>query len=109
MEKEGFMYIMSNKNRTTLYIGVTNDLEVRVLQHKAGLSKFTKRYNLFDLLYFERIIGMENAIAREKQLKNWHRDWKWNLVKEQNPELVDLAVEWYTQEEIEECRKSGKE
>ena len=103
------MYIMSNKNRTTLYIGVTNNLEVRVLQHKAGLSKFTKRYNLFDLLYFERIMGMENAIAREKQLKNWHRDWKWNLVKEQNPELQDLALDWYTKEDIEECRKREKE
>ena len=103
------MYFMSNKNRTTLYIGVTNDLEVRVLQHKAGLSKFTKRYNLFDLLYFERIMGMENAIAREKQLKNWHKDWKWNLVKKQNPELQDLALGWYTKEVIEECRKSGKE
>ena len=109
MEKQGFVYFMSNKNRTTLYIGVTNDLEVRVLQHKAGLSKFTKKYNLFDLLYFERIIGMGNAIAREKQLKNWHKDWKWNLVKEQNPELQDLAVEWYTREDIEECRKSGQE
>jgi putative endonuclease len=109
MEKEGFVYIMSNKNRTTLYIGVTNDLEVRVLQHKAGLSAFTKKYNLFDLIYFERILGMQDAIAREKQLKNWHKDWKWNLVKEYNPELLDLAADWFTKEEIEECRRSGKE
>lgn len=99
---------MSNKNRSTLYIGVTSELEIRVLQHKAGLSNFTKKYNLFDLVYFERILGMQNAIDREKQLKNWHKDWKWNLVKEQNPGLVDQAADWFTREEIEECRRSGK-
>ena len=100
---------MSNKNRTTLYIGVTNDLEIRVLQHKAGLSHFTRKYNLFDLVYFESVMGMQNAIDREKQLKNWHKTWKWNLIKEQNPDLIDQASDWFSKEDIEKLRKIGKE
>lgn len=108
MDKQGFVYIMSNKNRTTIYIGVTNDLEVHVLEHKAGLSLFTNRYNLFDLVYFERMIGLSNAIAREKQLKNWHKEWKWNLIKEQNPDLIDQAKDWYTFQEIEDYKRSQK-
>jgi len=94
---------MSNKSRTTLYIGVTNDLEIRVLQHKIGKgSIFTSKYRCFHLLYFEEIPGMDEAIAREKQLKNWRKDWKWDLIKSQNPNLVDLAADWYKPEEIED-------
>lgn len=97
---------MSNKNRTTTYIGVTNDIERRVLEHKTGYgSTFTKRYNLHDLLYYESIKGMQNAIDREKQLKNWHKDWKWNLIKKENPELMDLSADWFTDEEIEEYKE----
>ena len=93
--KQSYVYIMSNKTNTTLYIGLTSNLERRVAEHKAGKgSGFTSRYNLTKLLYYERMQGMENAIKREKQLKNWHREWKWNLIKEQNPELVDLASDW---------------
>ena len=104
--KQGFVYIMSNKNRTTIYIGVTNNLERRVLEHKAAYgSKFTSKYNLFDLLYLERINGMGAAIQREKQLKNWHSDWKWNLIKEENPDLKDLAEDWFTKEEIKEFKE----
>lgn len=109
MQKQGFVYIMSNKNRTTLYIGVSSNLEVRVLQHKAGLSKFSSRYNLFELVYYEQVPGIESAIAREKQLKNWHKDWKWNLVRQQNPQLEDLAKDWYTEEEIAACKRDAKE
>ncbi len=104
MKKQGFVYILSNKNRTTLYIGVTNDLKRRILEHKAGKSKSTKEYNLFDLLYFEQINGIERAIEREKQLKNWNSDWKWELIKETNLELIDLAIDWFTELEIEECK-----
>jgi len=104
--KEGFVYITSNKNRTTLYIGVTSDLERRVLEHKTGKgSIFTSKYNLTDLLYFEQIMGMQNAIDREKQLKNWHKEWKWNLIKEENPDLADLAADWYSDKEIAECKE----
>jgi putative endonuclease len=86
---------MSNKTRTTLYIGVTNDLERRVREHKNGTgSEFTSKYKLFDLLYYEHISDISTAIQREKQLKNWHREWKLNLIKTLNPEMVDLAIDW---------------
>lgn len=107
--KQGYVYIMSNKNRTTLYIGVTNSISKRVLDHKCGYgSQFTKRYNLHDLIYFEPILGMRNAINREKQLKKWHKEWKWNLIKAENPMMVDLALDWYTNKEIEDYKKELK-
>jgi len=88
--------MMSNKNRTSFYIGVTNAIKQRVLGHKTGKgSAFSSKYNLVDLVYFEIIDGMDECIQREKQLKNWHRDWKINLIKENNPEIVDLAANWY--------------
>lgn len=92
--KKSYIYILTNKNRTSLYIGVTSDLFKRVVEHKEGMgSVFTKKYKLSLLLYFEEFSEMNQAIAREKQLKNWHREWKWNLIKTQNPELKDLFEE----------------
>jgi putative endonuclease len=86
---------MSNKNVTTFYIGVTNDLERRVKEHKEGNgSEFTSKYNLTHLLYYETISDIKTAISREKQLKNWHREWKINLIKELNPTMTDLAADW---------------
>lgn len=80
--KTGYIYIMANIKKTTFYIGVTSDLKERVAQHKAGLgSVFTSKYKLHDLVYFERIFDIEQAIKREKQLKSWHRDWKINLIR----------------------------
>lgn len=95
--RTGYVYILSNKNRTTLYVGVTNNIQRRVGEHRQGFypNAFSKRYNVHHLLYYETIPGMQNAMNREKQLKNWHRDWKWNLIKEQNPELLDLAADWF--------------
>ena len=90
-----FIYIMSNKNVTTFYIGVTNDLERRVKEHKEGNgSEFTSKYNLTNLLYYEIISDIKTSTSREKQLKNWHREWKINLIKELNPSMTDLASEW---------------
>ena len=92
--KESFVYIVSNKNRTVLYIGVTNNLQKRIEEHKNGVgSVFTKKYLVNELLYFEKFSAIDLAIEREKQLKNWHSDWKWNLIKELNPNLVDLYNE----------------
>jgi putative endonuclease len=83
---------MTNKYRTTFYIGVTADLSKRMVEHIEGSgSKFTKKYNLTDLVYFETFTDINQAIAREKQLKNWHHDWKVNLIKEQNPTLETLG------------------
>jgi putative endonuclease len=103
MKKQGFVYILTNKSRTVLYIGVTSDLQRRILEHKAGKgSQFSAKYKTFDLLYFEQINGIQIAIDREKQLKNWHKDWKWNLIKEENPNLIDIASDWFSKIEIED-------
>ena len=83
---------MSNLKRTVLYIGVTSELVSRVIQHKNGTyGGFTKKYHCKDLIYHEEFSSIEEAIVREKQLKNWHREWKWNLIKELNPNLDDLS------------------
>ncbi len=103
--KHGHIYFLSNHHRSTLYIGVTSDLERRVLEHKSGMgSSFTSKYNLTDLMYYEVFQEIETAIKREKQLKNWHKEWKWNLVKSQNPDLQDLAAEWFTKDHIKAFR-----
>lgn len=89
--KTGYIYIMSNQKRGTLYIGVTSNLVKRVYEHKHKLFKgFTNDYNLDCLVYYEVIDSVETAIIREKQLKNWHRHWKINLIEKMNPEWDDL-------------------
>ncbi len=101
-----YIYILNNKNRTTFYIGVTNDIKRRTLEHKAGRgSVFSHNYNLFHLLYYEKYDDIRIAIQREKQLKNGHREWKLNLIKNVNPEMEDVAEGWFTKEEIEEWKK----
>jgi len=108
--KLGYVYILSNKNRTTLYVGLTSNLENRILYHTLGKgSAFTNRYGVVDLLYYESIFGMGHAIRREKQLKNWHRDWKWNLIKSVNEDLSDLANDWFSREELDRYRKADSE
>jgi putative endonuclease len=90
-----YVYILSNKNRTVLYIGVTNDLERRMVEHKNGIgSFFTKKYNVNDLVYYEIHNNINQAIAREKQLKEWKREWKVDLIKTANFKMVDLAFDW---------------
>lgn len=82
---------MSNKKDGVLYIGVTSDIVKRVYEHKNGfVDGFTKHYNLKNLVYYEVYEEIEEAIKREKQLKNWHRDWKIELVNKQNPNWEDL-------------------
>ncbi|RKE98601.1 GIY-YIG nuclease family protein [Ichthyenterobacterium magnum] len=89
--KTSYVYILTNKYRTTFYIGVTTNLEKRLQEHHEEIaSKFTKKYNTKDLVYFETFIDIEQAIAREKQLKNWHKEWKLNLIKTINPTLKTL-------------------
>ena len=99
LQRRLFVYIMSNYSRTTFYIGVTNNLERRIAEHKhLKGSTFTSKYKLTNLVYYEEIFGALNAILREKQLKNWHREWKLNLIKEENPEMKDLAEDWQLQD-----------
>jgi len=86
-----YVYIMANKTNSVLYIGVTNNLERRALEHRNGLIEgFTQKYNLKKLVYFEIAPDAISAIRREKQLKNWHRDWKFNLISVINPNFEDL-------------------
>ncbi len=75
----------------TFYIGVTTNLSKRLNEHYDEIaSKFTKKYNVKDLIYFETFSDIEQAIKREKQLKNWHKEWKLNLIKTVNPTLKIL-------------------
>ncbi|MEP0264228.1 GIY-YIG nuclease family protein [Dokdonia sp.] len=88
-----YVYIMTNTYRTTFYIGVTADLSKRVSEHQEGIgSKFTSTYNLKDLIYFEEFTDIDQAISREKQLKNWHKEWKLNLIRATNPKLETLKL-----------------
>ncbi len=89
-----FVYILTNKSNKVLYIGVTNNLERRMYEHRNKMiDGFTKRYNLTKLVYFEETFDVESAIEREKQLKNWHRDWEIRLINDFNPEWEDLSTE----------------
>ncbi len=86
-----YVYILASKPQGTLYVGVTNDLLRRVAEHKAKLVPgFTKRYDVNRLVYFEAFDDHIEAIAREKKLKRWRRDWKRSLIEEQNPYWEDL-------------------
>jgi putative endonuclease len=90
--KQPHIYIMTNIKNTTLYIGVTSQLLQRVYQHKSKLTLgFTNKYNLNKLVYFESFETMYDAITREKQLKNWRRAWKENLIEQINPNWLDLS------------------
>ena len=90
--KQYYVYLLTNKSNRVLYVGVTNDLIRRMFEHRNKLVEgFTKRYNLVKLVYYEATSDIENAIKREKQLKNWHRDWKINLITQFNPDWMDLS------------------
>ena len=95
MNKTCAVYIMTNYSETTLYIGVTINLQKRVWEHKNKVVEgFTKKYNADKLVYYELTDSIEAAINREKQLKHWHRQWKINLIKEMNPDFKDLSLDW---------------
>jgi len=88
------VYILASKRNGTLYIGVTSDLDRRLMEHRAGsVPGFTKKYNVKQLVYHESDRSMSVMIAREKQLKHWNRAWKIRLIEEHNPEWRDLAPE----------------
>ncbi|CAD5299624.1 Endonuclease [Imperialibacter sp. EC-SDR9] len=90
--KGGYTYIMSNKLRTVLYIGVTSNLSARVYKHKTDTdSAFVARYKCFDIIYYEFHDRIESAILREKQLKKWKREWKEKMITAFNPQLLDLS------------------
>lgn len=95
MKKGGAVYIMTNKNNTTLYIGVTEELIRRVYEHKSRVdsTSFTYKYNLDKLVYYESFHSIEEAIHREKQLKAGNREKKLKLITSLNPDWKDLWEE----------------
>jgi putative endonuclease len=91
LEKTYFVYILASGRNSTLYVGVTNHLVRRVAEHKAKLVPgFTKRYDVVRLVWFETHASINAAILREKQIKEWQREWKLNLFRETNPDWDDL-------------------
>jgi putative endonuclease len=92
MKKGAYIYSLTNRYNTVLYVGVTNNLVRRIAEHKAKINKgFTYKYNCDKLVYYEMFTQVIEAIAREKQLKNWKREWKNKLVNDFNPEWDDLS------------------
>jgi putative endonuclease len=94
MQYGGTVYILTNTYNTTLYIGVTSDLFTRIPDHRNKIDKasFTAKYNCDKLVYYETLARIEDAIAREKQLKKWKRVWKDELINNMNPEWKDLFI-----------------
>lgn len=91
MDKKGYVYILASKPYGTLYIGVTSDLIGRVWDHKHNIIKgFTQKYNVHMLVWYQEFELITDAIYKEKQLKEWHRNWKIRLIKETNPCWKDL-------------------
>ena len=91
-----YVYILASNIRGTLYIGITNDLQRRVYEHKMGIKKgFTQKYGVNQLMYFETFQNIEEAITREKNMKKWKRDWKIKLIEEENVKWIDLSKDWY--------------
>ena len=90
-----YVYLLANWNNKVIYVGVTNDLERRVYEHKNKLVEgFTKKYNLNKLVYFEETQDIVSAITREKEIKKWRREKKNQLVNRANAEWADLSLRW---------------
>ena len=95
--RQYFIYILASKKNGTLYIGVTNSIERRIEEHKNKLNPqcFTAKYDVDTLVYYEIFQYIEDALKREKQLKKWNREWKINLIEEENKEWNDLSEDWF--------------
>jgi putative endonuclease len=90
-DHEYFVYMLATKPQGTLYVGVTNDLMRRVYQHRQGLLPgFTKKYGIKMLVWYNAYGDINDAIAQEKRIKRWRRDWKKNLIERDNPHWIDL-------------------
>jgi putative endonuclease len=96
MVKKYYVYILTNRPNRVLYVGVTNNIKKRVLQHKQKVHEgFTKRYNVTKLIHYEETEDVRSAIIREKEIKGWLREKKMKLIKDSNPEFEDLSQGWY--------------
>ena len=93
--KNYYVYILASQRNGTLYIGVTNDLARRVIEHKNEISSgFTKKYNVKNLVYYEQTEDISSAITREKAMKKWDRKWKLELIEKENPTWKDLSLDF---------------
>ncbi|TYO63613.1 GIY-YIG nuclease family protein [Bradyrhizobium hipponense] len=87
-----YVYILASRHHGTIYIGATNDIHIRLELHRSGRgSKFVLKYNIFRLVHVEVFATPQEAIAREKQLKFWRRDWKIKLIEQENPDWNDRS------------------
>ncbi|MDP9195292.1 MAG: GIY-YIG nuclease family protein [Pseudomonadota bacterium] len=94
--KSYYVYILANETNEVLYIGVTNNLERRISEHRSGqVEGFTRKYKVTRLVWYESSGSIEDVILREKQLKMWRREKKNALIAMMNPQWVDLGEEWY--------------
>ncbi|MCV3238738.1 GIY-YIG nuclease family protein [Mesorhizobium sp. ZC-5] len=92
MSRRGYVYILASQKNGTLYTGVTSDLAGRLLQHRSGTgSKFVARYGVVRLVWFDEYELITDAIAREKAIKKWPRQWKIKLIEEHNPDWRDIT------------------
>jgi putative endonuclease len=91
-----FVYILASRRNGTLYVGMTDDLERRLFEHKAALIPgLTKKYGVKLLVWFEEHGTRESAFLRERQIKKWNRRWKLKLIEDANPGWEDLSADWY--------------
>jgi len=94
IKNQYYIYILTSKRNSVLYIGVTSNLIKRIYEHKNNIIEgFSKKYRIHKLVYYEIINDIESAIRREKQLKKWNRKWKLELIEKNNPEWKDLYFE----------------
>ncbi len=95
MEKKPCVYILTSNNNSVIYVGVTSQLPQRIWQHKNNVVEgFTKQYKVHKLVYVEIFEDITLAIAREKQLKQWRREWKFELIRKSNPDLRDIFTSY---------------
>ena len=107
MKNNAYIYFLTNHYNNVLYIGVTNDIIRRIAEHKAKINNgFTYKYNCDKLVYYEIFALMTGAISREKQLKNWKREWKNKLVNDLNSKWIDLSEEIGVTNEMIEAIKA---
>lgn len=94
MTKNFYVYILASENGT-LYVGITNNLQRRIYEHKMNMNEgFTKKYKCYKLVYFEVYNSPNNAILREKQIKRWRRSKKCNIIRNLNPDWIDLSYKY---------------
>lgn len=95
MSKKYYTYILTHERNHVFYVGITNNIERRISEHKGSThGTHVGRYNITKLVYFEEHSDVRIAIKREKIIKKWKREWKINIITEQNPEWLDLSVDW---------------